>query len=106
MLPKKYRLPIQSVVGKKSHFTKKSDIFLIKFFDSTLSYRRFGVIVGKQVAAKATERNRIKRIIFQVVRAHTTTTPVMDVLILTNPLIARVPKTEIILQLEQSLKNV
>ncbi|HEY4500070.1 MAG TPA: ribonuclease P protein component [Candidatus Paceibacterota bacterium] len=106
MLPKKYRLPIQGVVGRKSRFTKKSDIFLLKFFNSTLPHCRFGIIVSKQVAAKAVERNQIKRSIFQALQTYITMIPSMDVLIIVSSAIKRVPKAEIILQLEQCFKNV
>lgn len=65
MLAKRYRLPIQSVV-KKSGQTIKGRYFLLKIFDNSLGYNRFGVIISKKAAKKAALRNKLKRIIMDV----------------------------------------
>ena len=65
MLSKKQRLPIQEFVDKRAQVTR-SPYFTVKTFASTLPYSRFGVIVSKKVAPQATERNRIKRLVFNL----------------------------------------
>jgi len=63
MLAKKYRLPIQAMLGKKGQ-TLKTSFFSLKIFPGDFSYSRFGVVISKKVAPKATTRNRLRRIIF------------------------------------------
>ena len=63
MLAKKYRLPIAEFLDKKAE-VKRSLYFTVKTFVTTLPYSRFGIIISKKVAPKATDRNRIKRLVF------------------------------------------
>mgnify|MGYP001598962116 CR=1 FL=1 len=63
MLAKKYRLPIQEFVGKAGQ-SRKGRHFLLKIFNPNNVYSRFGVVISKKVAVKATTRNRIRRIVF------------------------------------------
>ena len=63
MLSKKQRLPIQQFVDKKAE-VRRSPYFTVKTFATTLPYSRFGVVISKKVSPKATERNRLKRLIF------------------------------------------
>ena len=63
MLSKKYRLPIQEFLLKRAQI-KRSPYFTVKIFDTALPYSRFGVIISKKIAPKATTRNRLKRLIF------------------------------------------
>lgn len=67
MLAKKYRLPVQTAVGKKGKETHFPE-FLIKIFPSGLPHPRFGVVLRKGIAKKAVDRNRIRRIIFDAIR--------------------------------------
>ncbi len=67
MLAKKYRLPVQSMIGKRGGEVRFTH-FLLKFFPSALKYARFGVILKKGIAKKASDRNRVRRVIFDVVR--------------------------------------
>lgn len=67
MLAKKYRLPVQFVVGKKGEEMRFRN-FLFKIFPSRLPYSRFGIILKKGIAKKAVDRNRARRTIFDVVR--------------------------------------
>jgi len=63
MLRKKLRLPI-------NHFPKNGKVFFngnlvtIKIVPNTLGYSRVGSIIGRGVVRRATQRNKIKRIIF------------------------------------------
>ena len=43
---------------------KRSPFFTVKTFATTLPYSRFGVVISKKVSPKATECNRLKRLIF------------------------------------------
>lgn len=63
MLSKKQRLPIQEFLLKRAEI-KRSPYFTVKTFATTLPYSRFGVIISKKTAPMATERNRIRRLIF------------------------------------------
>lgn len=93
MLAKKYRLPIQSVIGKKEWGKLKTPFFLIKIFSNQFSYARFGIIISKKVAPKATARNRIKRIIFSACNPKENAGK--DFLIIANPKIKELGKEEI-----------
>lgn len=63
MLAKKYRLPIQVVIGKRGQ-SYKSRYFLLKIFANPLAFNRFGAVISKKVAPRAVDRNRLKRQIF------------------------------------------
>ena len=67
MLSKQYRLPIQSI-PKKDGRTIKGRYFLFKVFPNDLSFNRFGIIISKKVAKKSTERNRLKRLMFNALK--------------------------------------
>lgn len=64
MLAKKYRLPIGLMVGKRGP-SAKSRYFLLKIFPSILNFNRFGVIINKKAAKKASDRNKLKRTVFR-----------------------------------------
>jgi len=67
MLEKKYRTPVQKFPRKaKTAYT--GGFFVIKNSQNTLSYSRVGAIVSKDVARKATRRNKIKRIVMSAFR--------------------------------------
>ena len=63
MLAKKYRLPIQVVIGKRGQ-SYKSRYFLLKIFANSLAFNRFGAVISKKVAPRAVDRNKLKRQIF------------------------------------------
>ena len=67
MLAKKYRLPVQTAIGKRGRDARFPD-FLIKIFSSPNSYPRFGVVLKKGTVKKAVDRNRIRRAIFDAIR--------------------------------------
>ncbi|MDD5651800.1 MAG: ribonuclease P protein component [Parcubacteria group bacterium] len=70
MFPKKQR------VAKKKDFDlifKKgkilhSDFFTVRFLKNDMDFRRFAVLVSKKISPKATERNRLKRILREAIR--------------------------------------
>ena len=70
MLAKKYRLTRQkdfdNVFKKgRSFFVKEVGIKVLK---NDLGYPRFGFVVSNKIAKKATERNKIKRRLREVIR--------------------------------------
>lgn len=93
MLAKKYRLPIQSVLGKGGKVIK-TPFFLLKIFSSRFPYSRFGIIISKKVAAKSTDRNRLRRIIFSALGPKENSGK--DFLIIVSPKIKELKKEEII----------
>lgn len=68
MLAKKYKLNIEQFIQKRPIFVKKGPFFSVKIGANSLSYSRFGVVVGKKVDKRATERNKIKRMFYQEIR--------------------------------------
>ena len=68
MLAKRYKLNIEQFIQKKPTFVKKGAFFSVKVAQNNLSYSRFGVVVGKKVDKRATERNRIKRLFYRIIR--------------------------------------
>lgn len=109
MLAKKFRLPVQSVIGKNGEIVK-APFFLIKAFPGKFLYPRFGVIISRKVSVKATERNRLKRIIFSAVENFLTeqknVLPVnKDFLIILSPKIKELEKEKIIEQISLCFKQ-
>lgn len=85
MLAKKFRLPVQFFVGKKAEI-KKSPYFWVKKFAISGQDSRFGVTVGTGVAKKATERNRLRRMVYNYIREHYKQIPAGDYWITVLPL--------------------
>lgn len=82
MLKKKFRLPVQ-------HFPTKAKVVFngsfitIKTAQNNLGYNRIGVIIRSGVIKKATQRNNIKRFIFNFFKADIgVITPKRDILII------------------------
>ena len=60
MLPKQYRLPATARLKHPASFT--TPLFFLKVAPNGLSSSRFGFVVRKTVAKRATARNRIRRV--------------------------------------------
>lgn len=112
MLSKKYRLPIQSVIGKRAKIIK-SRYFSIKIFPNSLLYCRFGVSISKKVSAKAVIRNKIKRQIFNGIRKEFFESGKSgkfsegnDFLIILYPEIGRLDKNEITRQFNEIINKI
>lgn len=107
MLAKKFRLPIQLFFsasgGKKSGKSIKSRYFLLKIFPSNLTYSRFGIVVSTKVSKKATERNHLKRLIFNFLREKRVSLPIFDYLFILYPSIASATKKQITEELKKVL---
>jgi ribonuclease P protein component len=68
MLAKKFKLNIGEFIKKRPTFVKKGPFFAVKSVSNSLSYNRFGIVVGKKVDKRATERNKIRRMFYKVIR--------------------------------------
>lgn len=72
MLPSSYRLTksrdFEKVLKeKKSFFTP---LFVLKTTENNLDCFRVGIIVSQKISKKATQRNKIKRILREAIRKH------------------------------------
>ena len=98
MLAKKFRLPIRPWMKDKNKkaITKKGNFFIVKILPNNLGFSRFGTIVSSRTAKKATQRNRLKRIIFNFIRLSSFhLKPAKDFLIITLPIINQSAKADI-----------
>lgn len=68
MLAKKFRLPIE-VFPTKAKILHKGQYLAVKTSSNNLPHNRLGVIVTKKTAPRATERNRLRRKIFDLFRS-------------------------------------
>ena len=94
MLAKKYRLPVQ-IALKKRYRSLKSLYFSVKVLPGELEYSRFGVVISKKTAKKAVDRNRLKRIIYDLAGAHKDDISVGDYIISILPPAASLSKDEL-----------
>jgi len=67
MLKKEFKLPIQSF-PKNSSKTIKGKFLLLKIIDNQKDYSRFNTIISSKYNKKATQRNILKRAIFNTLR--------------------------------------
>ncbi|EKD92801.1 MAG: hypothetical protein ACD_28C00327G0004 [uncultured bacterium] len=70
MLSRRYRLKKTDNVGRILKQGKKleSRHLIIRFFKNSQTHHRFGVIVSSKIHAKATDRNRLRRQIYEATR--------------------------------------
>ena len=70
MLPKKYRLRKRKEIEKifRKGNSKNLDLVFIKFLRNNLENPRFCFVVSKKISNKAVIRNKIKRLLREVVR--------------------------------------
>lgn len=96
MLAKKYRLPVQSAIGKKGRDMKFRN-FLVKIFSGPEDFSRFGIVLKKGAVKKASDRNRIRRAMFDSIRMRRKDFdfPKNDYLIIAGPQILNLPVEEI-----------
>lgn len=60
MLPRSYRLPSSTRLGRSSRY--HSPLFIMKSNPNKVGHARFTVIVGKKVDKRAVKRNSIRRL--------------------------------------------
>jgi ribonuclease P protein component len=107
MLAKKFRLQIQSVLNKSGR-NLRSRCFLFKIFSGASDYNLFGVVISKKVNKSSAERNRLKRIILDSAKkfVQTENNKKYSVLIIVSPTVAKLEKTDIIKELDESLSKI
>lgn len=111
MLAKKFRLQIQTVLNKSSR-NFRSRCFLFKIFPGISDHNSFGVVISKKVSKSAAERNRLKRIILDFAKkfvhqpADDKNGEKYKVLIIVSPAVAKLEKTDIIKELDESLSKI
>lgn len=89
--------------GGKSYY---SSIFSLKVKENSLTFNRFGVLIGLKVSKKATERNLIKRRIKNTLSSYKgSISPGHDIVFVVFPLILGKSFQEIKLTIENSLKK-
>src|SRR3989344_4641880 len=101
MLAKKFRLPIQDFTKERGASTK-TPYFLLKIFKKETvkgAFSRFGVVIGGRVSKKATERNKIKRVILDFFRIHRENFPIADYLLIIHPSVNNLDKQILISEL-------
>jgi ribonuclease P protein component len=78
---------------KESYFTP---FFILKKRENSLDHSRIGIIVSQKISKKATQRNKIKRILREAVRDYLKTMKGhFDIVILTKASIKKANLTEI-----------
>ncbi len=98
MLAKKFRLPIQQWMRDKNKrtITKKGNFFIVKTAPNGLKFNRFGIIISSRILKRATQRNRLKRMIFNFIRLNKINQlSSKDVLIITQLLASQAKKEEV-----------
>ena len=106
MLAKKFRLPIQTVLRKKPLFARKDEYFNVKIFANQLAFSRFGAVISRKIDKRAVYRNRLKRLIFNLIRLEKIyLRPGYDVLIYVSPKIIKLNKIEVQNILKNQLHN-
>ncbi len=108
MLKKKYRIKKETdfrQIFKEGEKAINSFIFL-KFKKNDLSITRFGFSVGKKVSNKAVLRNKIKRILNQIIKKELDRiNPGFDVVVVVSNKIINKDHTEIKAELDKLLKK-
>ena len=95
MLAKKFHLPIQTTLRRKPLFTRRDEYSTIKIFANQLSFSRFGTVISRKIDKRAVYRNRLKRLIFDLIsleKIHLQ--PGYDMLIYVSPKIIKLNKVE------------
>jgi len=107
MLAKKYRLPVHKVYRLRGRVFG-GDYFSIKITKNNLGYSRFGAVVGVKISKKATERNKLRRLVFNTIKENFEMLKKknLDVLILTRPNIINLSKEEIKKLITNSLSQI
>lgn len=96
MIAKRYKLNIAEFIKKRPTLIKKGPFFAVKSVPNGLLYSKFGVVVGKKIDKRATERNKIKRMFYESIRSRNLQNiPGQDVMILIYPDIKQMDPEEI-----------
>ncbi len=106
-LPKSHRLPKKSVEllfskGK----TVKNPFFFIRFLKNEFDHARVAAIISSKIFKRATDRNRLKRIIRQTVRENELYREPFDAIVVaTQNIVGKLPK-EIKRELKETIDKI
>lgn len=80
MLPKKYRLSTSFFRARK----RPTISFVVggvgvRVYKTDLPYSRYAIIVPFKTAKKAVDRNRIRRLVYNLIRKHIAEIPIFDI---------------------------
>ena len=106
-LAKKYRLGQRK--GIKGRFGPSPKIrgsfFFIQVASNDLSYGRARIIVPLKVSKKATYRNKVRRLVSQIIKEHGLTNRAIDMVVNISPAIVDKTPGEIKSELDETIKK-
>lgn len=102
MIAKKYRLPVQSMRGKRGLLIK-GRYFSITVFPAIKEYAQVAVVVGTAVDKRASTRNRIKRVLYDGVFATLRKGAPRAIIVRALPAVKEIPKHAILDELSKLL---
>lgn len=107
MFHKKNRLAktkdIQTAFARGRSFF--NSLFSVKYVKKVNESARFTVVVSTKVSKNATDRNRLKRIIREVIRLQMETFPGGDYVIMVKPLAQKVEKPQLLIKISELLNS-
>ncbi|MFC1653692.1 ribonuclease P protein component [Patescibacteria group bacterium] len=108
MISKAYRLNRSDVeIVKTSSKKERSPLFTLLYSPNKKNHCRFSVIVSKKIAKNATDRNRLKRKIYSILKSDQKQNQEhFDVLIIPTKLILQNPRESFSKELTVSLKKI
>lgn len=108
-LPKKNRLTTQDFakIKNRAGLWSKGTYLKAKSTKNNILLSRFGFVVGSNVSKKAVERNKIKRILRDIIRKNINNIKNgFDIIMITNPLINKKDYLEVEKDVLDVLKNI
>ena len=102
MLAKEHKLPIQLFVAKKGKIIK-TPYFLLRVFIPETESSRFGVTVSVKTAKRATDRNKLKRLVYNFVKEYHKKIQTADYWITILQPAANLPKESLLKELNKLL---
>lgn len=106
MLSKKARVSAALLGKVRPYDSIRGKYFVIKIFESPAPFRRYCVVVSKNIAKKATQRNALRRVMYEWVRTHEPLKEEKNILILALPALANLPQEEIKNQLTETFHRI
>lgn len=98
MLKKRHKLPVREYVRRGGRATHTA-YFSLRVFPAAAPHARVGVIVSSRTAKGATERNRMKRLVFDFFRLRREELPGADFLITVRPPAAILSNAQLVREL-------
>ena len=95
MLKKINRFRAQDFLNKSPEISKRTDFFTVKGFRSDKN-NRFSVVLSKKNINSAVLRNKLKRLIFDLLKPYLDVSPYRDYIIIPSPKIKKDFKSELI----------